>query len=120
MEFTDNAPGALVRCKYCSQVFGAPVYHNCPDAPDVDPEVQKRIEADPQDEDEEVVIFENGNRYHEKHPNKDAVAVCPATDENEGEIAKRAEAQSEGLILCKVCADKVGIDYDVEDDAEFR
>lgn len=116
MEFDSDAPGALVRCVYCGQVFGAPVYHNCPDAPDVDPKVQEQIDADPQPKDETVVIFENGNRYHEEHPKDEGVAVCPATDDSCGERVERSEAQDEGLVLCKVCADELDIDYEYKID----
>ncbi len=112
MDFDEDAPGALVRCVYCGQVFGAPVYHNCPDAPEIDPEIQKKIDADPLPDDDTVVVFENGNRYHEEHPHKDGVAVCPATNDSCGERKERQEAQSDGLVLCKVCANKKDIDYD--------
>ncbi len=111
MEFDDDAPGALVRCVYCRQVFGAPVYHSCPDAPEIDPDVQKKIDADPLPGDETVVVFDNGNRYHEEHPEKEGVAVCPATNDSTGEKVERKEAQEEGLVLCKVCADEMNINY---------
>lgn len=111
MEFDKDAPGALVRCVYCGQVFGAPVYHNCPDAPEVEPEVQELIEADPRPKEETVVVFENGNRYHEESDGTEGVACCPATDDSEGDRVDRGEAQAQGLVLCKVCADEKDIEY---------
>ena len=106
MPFSNNAPGALVRCIHCERLFPEPVNHDCPDAPEEEEEIEI---IDDRPEDDVVLVFDWGSTYHEL--GEDDTPLCGVRGNNEPSKAKRKEIkQEDDLEPCSYCAGITDVD----------